>query len=40
MVNNKTGDEAEPTVFKIHYDRRGTHIVPDYPSKEGGKGLQ
>ena len=33
-VNNYTGVEAETTVFKIHYSKKGTHIVPDYPSKK------
>lgn len=36
-VNNKTGAEAETMVFKIHYSKDGTHIVPDYPSKKGAK---
>ena len=36
-VNNKTGAEADTTVFKIHYGKRGTHVVPDYPSKKGAK---
>lgn len=34
-VNNLTGEEAETTVFKIHYGKKGAHIVPDYPSKKG-----
>lgn len=34
VVNNKTGQEAETTVFKIHYGKKGAHIVPDYPSKK------
>lgn len=33
-VNNRTGAEAETTVFKIHYGKNGIHIVPDYPSKK------
>ncbi|OME86520.1 MULTISPECIES: phage minor capsid protein [Paenibacillus] len=33
-VNNLTGEEAETTVFKIHYGKKGAHIVPDYPSKK------
>ena len=38
VVDNRNGAEAETTVFKIHYGKRGTHIVPDYPSKKGAKG--
>ncbi|WHX50545.1 polymorphic toxin type 50 domain-containing protein [Paenibacillus woosongensis] len=34
-VDNLTGKEAETTVFKIHYGKKGVHIVPDYPSKKG-----
>jgi len=34
VVNNLTGEEAETTVFKIHYGKKGIHIVPDYPSKK------
>jgi len=38
VVNNLTGAEVKTTVFKIKYGNKGTHIVPDYPSKkEGGK---
>lgn len=33
-VNNKTGVEAETAIFKIHYSKKGVHIVPDYPSKK------
>ena len=33
-VNNLTGEEIETTVFKIHYGKKGVHIVPDYPSKK------
>lgn len=36
-VNNITGAEAETTVFKIHYGKKGTHIVPGYPSRKGEK---
>ena len=35
-VNNITGKEVDTTVFKIHYGNKGTHIVPDYPSKKKG----
>ena len=34
VVNNKTGKAVETTVFKIHYGKKGVHIVPDYPSKK------
>ncbi|MEK4513665.1 phage minor capsid protein [Paenibacillus sp. FSL K6-2524] len=34
VVDNRTGMEAETTVFKIHYGKKGVHIVPDYPSKK------
>lgn len=39
-VNNLTGTEAPTTVFKIKYSPsgKGTHIIPDYPSKKGAKG--
>lgn len=37
-VNNVTGEEAETVTFKIHYGKKGTHIVPDYPSRKGMKG--
>ena len=33
-VNNRTGEEVETSVFKIHYGKQGVHIVPDYPSKK------
>ncbi len=36
-VNNLTGAEAETTVFKIHYGKKGAHIVPGYPSRKGEK---
>ena len=32
-----TGDETATTVFTIHYSKKGTHIVPDYPSRKGTK---
>jgi hypothetical protein len=34
VVNNLTGKEAITTNFKIHYGKKGTHIVPHYPSKK------
>lgn len=37
-VNDRTGAEAVTKAFKIHYGKNGTHIVPDYPSREGMKG--
>lgn len=36
VVNNRTGEEVETAVFKIHYGAKGAHIVPDYPSKKQG----
>lgn len=36
-VNEHTGDETATTVFTIHYSKKGTHIVPDYPSRKGTK---
>ena len=33
-VNNRNGVSVETTVFKIHYSKKGIHIVPDYPSKK------
>lgn len=40
VVDNRNGNTAETTVFKIKYSPkgRGTHIIPDYPSKKGAKG--
>lgn len=38
VVNDTTGAEAETVTFKIHYGKKGTHIVPDYPSRKGMKG--
>lgn len=35
-INNLNGKKADTTVFKIHYGKKGVHIVPDYPSKKGG----
>lgn len=35
-INNLNGKEADTTVFKIHYGKDGTHMVPDYPSKKKG----
>lgn len=37
VVNNLSGAETKTTVFKIKYGKKGTHIVPDYPSKKEGK---
>ena len=37
VVNNITGVEAETTVFKIHYGKKGTHIVPGYPRRKEAK---
>lgn len=37
VVNNLTGAEVSTTVFKIKYGKKGTHIIPDYPSKKEGK---
>ncbi len=36
-VNDRTGVEADTSVFCIHYSKDGTHISPDYPSKKGAK---
>ena len=33
VVDNRNGNFAETSVFKIHYAKDGIHIVPDYPSK-------
>jgi uncharacterized short protein YbdD (DUF466 family) len=30
VVNNLTGTEMATNRFKIHYSKRGIHIVPDY----------
>lgn len=37
VVNDRTGVEVATTTFKIHYGQKGTHIVPDYPSRKGMK---
>ena len=34
VVDNRNGNSAETSVFKIHYANDGIHIVPDYPSKK------
>lgn len=34
VVDNRNGNTAETSVFKIHYGKDGIHIVPDYPSKK------
>lgn len=34
VVDNRNGNSAETSVFKIHYGKDGIHIVPDYPSKK------
>lgn len=39
-VNNLTGAEADTAVFKIHYGKNGTHIVPGYPSRKGAKAIK
>lgn len=36
-VNNLNGKEVTTSVFKIKYGKKGTHVVPDYPSKKGAK---
>ena len=38
VVNNINGVEAETSVFKIKYGKKGVHVIPDYPSKKGAKG--
>lgn len=38
VVDNRNGNSAKTSVFKIHYGNKGTHIVPDYPSKKVKKG--
>lgn len=40
VVNDRTGVEVDTTVFKIHYGKKGAHIVPDYPSKKKGGNKQ
>ena len=34
VVNNLNGVTQETSVFKIHYSKKGIHIVPDYMSKK------
>ena len=34
VVNNLNGKEIETTTFKVHYSKKGIHIVPHYPRKE------
>ena len=34
VIDNRNGNSAETSVFKIHYAQDGIHIVPDYPSKK------
>lgn len=34
VVDNRNGNSAKTSVFKIHYANDGIHIVPDYPSKK------
>lgn len=34
VMDNRNGNSAETSVFKIHYAKDGVHIVPDYPSKK------
>lgn len=34
VVNDITGKAVKTSVFKIHYGKKGVHIVPDYPSKK------
>lgn len=34
VFDNRNGNSAPTTVFKIHYGSGGIHIVPDYPSKK------
>ena len=34
VVDNRNGNSAETSVFKIHYAKDGIHIVPDYQSKK------
>lgn len=34
VIDNRNGNSAETSVFKIHYAKDGVHIVPDYPSKK------
>lgn len=34
VVNNLNGETQETSVFKIHYSKKGVHIVPDYMNKK------
>lgn len=34
VVNNLDGETQETSVFKIHYSKKGVHIVPDYMNKK------
>ncbi len=34
VIDNRNGNSAQTSVFKIHYGKNGIHIVPDYPSKK------
>ena len=34
VVDNRNGNSAPTSVFKIHYAKDGIHISPDYPSKK------
>ena len=33
-MDNRNGNSAQTSVFKIHYAKDGIHISPDYPSKK------
>ena len=37
FVQNHMSTEKLDSAFKIHYGQKGTHIVPDYPSRKGMK---
>ena len=34
VINNLNGETQETSVFKIHYSKKGVHIVPDYMNKK------
>jgi hypothetical protein len=34
VINNLNGETQETSVFKIHYSKKGVHIVPDYMKKK------
>lgn len=34
VINNLDGETQETSVFKIHYSKKGVHIVPDYMNKK------